>query len=1214
MDLVDKSKFLRLGGLLLVLVVALWFKFFSGSSEQHRDEIQERFVATNPSRGNADQIEESKPSGTDEIGRYPWTAPASNWLNTEKNRAASTLSAVDVTLLVLPIQSDVNAFDTIERSLMSRLISDRIAQDDDNTVANPTSVLRYLGTHRSTYPMDEIVALAKLTNADKILSIRTEHDRQGRWQLKASLHDSEYREMSAAEGWAELSYSDIEPASASFETILDDVVKFATGHSIKRTQKKAKFDPNSFQFPNSIDDLTDAAKKSPLHAAAYLQLIGMLHPRGSFNEVRNHLFERSLVELQNVSPSVPYYRYFSARAYAYLGRRPAALEVLGDPTNEHESALMEALNGNLPDLRILAEEMGTSALDYMTWKDLQEIEYRYQAPIESDTLERFTEAHPVWAPFIQRSLRDYDKWANYSSAAIKLGLEELVPTEVVSLENEVAKLVVTRDVPSELDLMRLVWRHIEAAEKEELLSRASESRELSKLSAQDVLDLAKTTAVANHLREVEEDLAKRVLPKAALEEISEFDSLFSGHPAVTLLKGRAMEAMAEDSVGSEKVSLIQRSADTLLNGYTWTGYLTADAITVVREYNKYLRASSRGDEIGLQRGYTTHYSPRYHEWPQSHDWYKSISSREVPGGVLKRCVDYMWTSFWCLRHHIDNLSKESDAPDQVRSELLAANAHRFAGDPARDRYEVKIARTSSDEYSEVRLLESKINAGITDWTMYYALGREYKRRGDYEEAQKAWLSYPGIQARNRQGSLAETEYADVTGASLFWIGQHELALPLLEIAASSRKGSGNAMSSAARVALIKGDLQGAEEWSAERVRRYRSKHGLRDFLQILHIRGQSDLAWRVFDQVQATKQDSQMWSGALVGHRMASATTADIAEWIQASKSRKTAAVTESGGYGSIDLAPRYLLMAGAMDRAPGPELARIVSAAHTQKPRYQHHVKRDRTESGLNKTLLANVRTQNRLYEHDELIPTPQDERHIENNQEVENRFAMLADAMSAFSNEDYDESFERFNETAYYYELDEYLPYYAFSAAVVGSAKHLPSALSAREADLNEVRLKEGVGSSALGYRFDEDLTYAVLASFEGRHEEAIQYLENALNNRPFIEDRSVYPMYQIVDLADRLYERTGEEPYRKLALDLSRRHTVILPMYSWAYFVVAKYSQSSVERVSAAASGLKLDPLSHRGSLLPKKLLSEATNVLGKHGAPYLRRTKDTVNLGA
>ena len=1211
-----KAKYFRTGSLLLILAAAIWFKFFFEPAYEPASGPYDTIAVTPP-----DPLKVTHPPpdpltihGMD---RGLWIAPASNWLSNEKRIAASALGDVDIDLLVLPVQGDKNAFDLIERSLISRLASDRISQSAQIAVANPTFVLRYLGSHLSTFPTDDVRALARHTGAERILAMHAQHDRQGQWELIVSLEDTYKGTTIDARTWSNLRYDDSMPPSASVVAILDEVVEFATGQSTKQVQTKPGFNANKFQFPDSLEDLTNKSRTSALHAAAYLQLLGMLHPRGSFNEVRYQLFERSLVELQKVSPHAPYSRYFKARAYAYLERRPAAVAALGEPGNTHEIALLAALNGNLPDLQQQVQEMGTSALDFMAWKDLQEIEYRYIAPIERDTVERFTQAHPVWETFIHRSLMDYEEWANHSAATIKLGLESLLPAQVVSLENQYTKQAVTGEFPTELELTRLVWRHLEAFEAEDIPSWASDPDNFSNVSAMDILDLAKLTAVTNHLREIEKDLTKRVLAKAAIDEIHEYDSLFSGHPAVTLKKGRAFQAMAKDSVGAEKDNLKSASVESLLNGYAWTGHMTADAVDVARDYYDLLIASSaEGDHI-LQRGYYSRYSRRFFEWPLGLDWFKrKISSAEGRDGAFQKCIDYSWTSFWCLRLQIKMLENSSDLPEMVRPEKLAAYAHRFAGDPARNKYEIEYAKTSADKDTVIHLLRTQIDAGSTDWSMYYALGREYKRRGDYQSAQEVWLSYPEFQSGTPTNTVREASYADSAGSMLFWIGQHELAMPLLQIAAANRSGAGGAMSSAQRVSLIVGDLESAAEWSAARVRRYDSTYGLRDLLQILHILGQSDLAWNIFDQVQATKQDSQMWSGALVGHRMASATIADIVDWLESSPSRKEAVLKPENWISSIDLAPRYLLLAGTIDRVPGPAFAKAVSAAHTRsRPRYRHLNEPKNTETSPKMLPLAAVRLDGFLYRHHDLIPTPRNERRAGKNQEVENRYSMLAGAMTAFLNDDFDRSFELFNETAYYYNLDEYLPYYAFSAAAVGRAQHLSAALSAREPKLDQRRQHEKFDTSQLmGYRFDEDLTYAVLAGFEGRHRVAMRYLKAALNNRPYFENRAVYPMYQVVDLADRLYERTGEDIYREFALDLSRRHTVILPMYSWAYFVVAKFSQSVVERIDATASGLKLDPLSHRATQLPNELIDEAKKVLDSRGPPYLNRTAESARRGA
>jgi len=170
----------------------------------------------------------------------------------------------------------------------------------------------------------------------------------------------------------------------------------------------------------------------------------------------------------------------------------------------------------------------------------------------------------------------------------------------------------------------------------------------------------------------------------------------------------------------------------------------------------------------------------------------------------------------------------------------------------------------------------------------------------------------------------------------------------------------------------------------------------------------------------------------------------------------------------------------------------------------------------------------------------------------------------------------------------------------------------LEAREPRLKLFLERESLTEAKLGVRYDEDLTYAVLAAAEEKTDESLRYLKSALNNRPYIESRTIYPLYQVVDIAQLLYRETGHDQFREFALELARRHKVVLPMYAWAYFVVATYSESIEERIEAAASGLYLDPLSSRGFKLPRSLIDAAKKRLNDNGAPNLNRI-DKIELG-
>ncbi len=1194
----------RYGVLVGILTVLLGFYFFYEPAFEEHVGPQQRIMLERP-------IPQLRTRGVNPDDRYGipldvWGASESEWRRNEHNAAKSVLQRTEADLLILPVHGRENAFDPTERSLMSRLIADRVQRDAGWRVLDPSQVLRYLGSHKTYYSVETVLALAKLARSETILDLEARHDRHGTWRLTATLLSSQDASAIDKKAWTDLEYSDEIPPSVAIESILPEIVEFASREKIKDKRKKPSFKVRDFDFPDSLDDLRERSDKSPLHSAAYLQLVAMLHPQGTHNDYREALFERSLVELSRISADAQYSAYFRARAYAYLDRRPVAVATLGEPRNLHERALLEALNGNLEDLQSLTAEMGTTALDFMAWRDQLFLEQKYEAPGAEGTLQRFTDAHPGWAPFIYRAGRDFETWPKYSAATLKLGLESLLPGEAPTLESALNGNFVTGSAPEEIDLVRLLWKHIESFDHSEVRGWLSERDNTTSFTPADILELAKSTAVANHLRRMQLQATSRDLPEAALREIAEFEPFFGGHPAVEFLKGETLKDVAEDATGTEKGNLELAAAEASLNGFAWSRRLDYVAIDVARNFWAYLRQASADLQRVSTAGRFGHRSERYYEWPRTSDWSYRINSWDEPNAGIQHCIDYTWHIFRCVELKIRVAQQSSDDPDRVAETLLAEYSDRYKGSPRRDEYKVARSRESEDDNSEIRTLESLIAGGKQDWPLYQALGLAYKRRGDYEKAQDVWLSFSGFYDEDRDNAVQDSNNADFVGSQFYWIGQHEMALPLMQIAANSRTGAGSSMASATRIALIEGKLEVAVEHSIARVRRYGNKYAVRDLQQLFHILGESDMAWSLFDQVQANRQDAQTWTGALIGHRMQSASTANILQWINASETRRSASMLIEGmRHTNFPLARRYLLIAGTMDRAPGSELAAAVEEIPAHRKHTYYYSEESARDPG-NPRAWSEVSGAGGLYAPDPMVSVgPVDKYAERHKQPVDGRYAMLAAAMSAFLSDDHESSFELFNELAYFYKLDEYLPYYAFSAAVVDNAGHIEAALQAREPMLEEIRRSERPGTSILGFRFDEDLTYAVLAAFEGRHESAFAYLNAALNNRPFMKERTIFPMYEIVDLADRLYRQTGEERYRDFALDLSRRHTVVLPQYAWAYYVVAEYSDSSAERVDAAASGLKLDPLSHRGSQLPAELLDKARQVLETRGAPYLHR---------
>lgn len=183
------------------------------------------------------------------------SVPESRWINAERLVARSALQDISVDVLVVPLQGGVNSFDPIERSLVTRLIVDRIMQSTNLLVPNPTFVFRELGSHRSTYPPEDIRSLATHVNAQEILELYANHDREGRFEFVATLVDGTDGSLKRTRTWSNLEYSDYQPPYIAIQEILGEITGFVTRKSVGVDQSRLTMKLKEFSFPSSVDEL-----------------------------------------------------------------------------------------------------------------------------------------------------------------------------------------------------------------------------------------------------------------------------------------------------------------------------------------------------------------------------------------------------------------------------------------------------------------------------------------------------------------------------------------------------------------------------------------------------------------------------------------------------------------------------------------------------------------------------------------------------------------------------------------------------------------------------------------------------------------------------------------------------------------------------------------------------------------------------------------------
>ena len=137
--------------------------------------------------------------------------PESRWFNAERKFARTALAGTDADLLIVPVQGGKNSFDQIERSLITRFVADRIMRSTDLSVPNPTYVFREFGSHRLTYPEEDVHSLAAYVQSEQILQMHAKHDREGKFEFVVTLVKTTDPATTRTKTWSQLEYSDASP-------------------------------------------------------------------------------------------------------------------------------------------------------------------------------------------------------------------------------------------------------------------------------------------------------------------------------------------------------------------------------------------------------------------------------------------------------------------------------------------------------------------------------------------------------------------------------------------------------------------------------------------------------------------------------------------------------------------------------------------------------------------------------------------------------------------------------------------------------------------------------------------------------------------------------------------------------------------------------------------------------------------------------------------
>ena len=646
-------------------------------------------------------------------------------------------------------------------------------------------------------------------------------------------------------------------------------------------------------------------------------------------------------------------------------------------------------------------------------------------------------------------------------------------------------------------------------------------------------------------------------PAVALQKIAKYDALFTDHPLLTLEKSDQF-GFSGQSTGSD--------ADVvryLSQAFVWLGRQTRKDMMILHNPETFFPELLDGP---IEDRHIELYD---FDFPGRPDIaFRFPAKSEAKRWHWENCYRYALFRVECLQSLHYQLFNGPDADPKAAEAVLKQLEYRFIGHPKHLQVLTGIQRESGAADDEESLLQAAIQAGSDEWFAYQSLGVLQMRDGRYADASATFLAYPAFSDTSLAKHITLSNRAYNIGSLLYWAGAHEDARPLYEFSAGLRTGSDASLSSAVRLSILDGNLSQAAEITLQRVRRYESNFAYRDYMAFLHLQGRSDESWTLFSALMQNDAvyGPQLWTSAYLGHRINGATDQEIIDWAM---DPRHAFLTKGKTH---EFPVRFVFLMSVIDRLPSAELESIIREIH---PDF------------ANDANLTVIRVQD---EYTDLETNFSYDHH---------RTALAARGLAHFHRGQLEEAFAAFDQIGPSRNIKEFLPYYAWCAVQTNQTDRLDKIMESAP-----IRIKEMEGDGHTGYQFDDYLAQSLIAGANGNHEDALKLLRRALNHRAFTESRKIFTYYQVLEVAEILYNHTGEDAFRQLGFDLAHRFTVIQPMYPWAYSFAAQFAESSEERIPYLATAMHLDPNSWRANNTSEEDREHAREWLETHGPLYER----------
>jgi hypothetical protein len=1065
-----------------------------------------------------------------------WAQPtplSSTWTDSEKARYRTLLKQGTYDVLVVPFQVQGYAIDRPGRSLMTRYLIQRIERTTNSKFPSHTLISRALGESARTYSDSEIYSLANDLNVKVLIKGYVGHHRDEKMNVTLLVQirdDSGAFKPSGRTLRIErkgIPFSDQHLPSEAFSDMLDDLIRDLPFKQLKKAQPATYKKEKQITVPTAIKAMTSRTPDSPVFSAYYLQFLGMLYPEETV--AREHLFERSLVALREVSPQSPDYSVLKARAYFYLYRRPAALAALSSPSSPEEQALLAVLNGNLPMLKQAVRSIKEPLPKLIAQIELNDLLWQYDQFAAKKNIKEIAKSYPGWEMILTRRMKTNDVWSDQSNLHVKKILDDALPIRDYTVDTLALSSVTRGDsLYDNTDLEFSVYNHYVRLLKEQ--GRKFAANDSAFLVERDILDLLAAVGESNLMKKALLRIRTQALYEDGLSLLDIYAPLYQGHPQVSYLRSAALYAMARTKQGGVADNLTKTAKELAyqacwlsqgqnINSYNMCSTLTLYDADYPRRSYWNPPAASAYDRILSKTAFK--------QFPSTNLSSENLYTLQN----LEQSLRYTHTGFLYLETYHAKLRELKLF--QAADDLLKKNAHRFSGNTLLTAFLAKLKEKNGDILGAQKIYEETIDSAQTSWAPYRDLGWLYIKQGNFKKASATFNNYPlfrlttdGHGDDEDVDTVALANNAHNVGRLLWSRGALEESVSLLKRSTDYQTGAGSGMRSATILALIGKNYYAALQSSLATAKRYNLTSDYIEYIRLLHMMGYHKEAWAVWNTLPLNEGKENIWSVVILGHQMEGKLEHNQLEWFVQNAKETTSLYSKQ----------QYVFLSHTVDRSPNETVSELVerigqSADHGTKTRANN-------------------------------TPAP--------NKKEKTFLAWFADGYFQLQKKNFKEAYaifkNRFTNDNYILTSGHILPYFVWSSIKSGGISEIEPYIQ-KYAD-----------------HYGEDFDYHIIKAFmyagQKKDAEAINHLRAAQYVLPEkLEERAVYPLYQLLEACEWLYEETKNNSYLALGLTWAKLYQHVQPMTAWTYSFEAKYTTNKEDRLKALALTLYFDRRSNR-----------------------------------